>query len=422
MPFNIALSGIQAASSELGVIGNNVANGSTTGFKSSRAEFADVYAASGLGTSSLAIGSGTRLADVNQDFGQGTVNFTSKSLDLAINGQGFYRLNDGGTTVYSRAGSFNVDRDGFIVTSGNQNLTGFLADASGNITGAVGDLQVDTSNIDPVPTTSVTAGLNLPANDTVPASAWVGTATFGGTPPAPDTYNASTSTTIYDSLGNSHILGLFFIKTATANEWEIRAQVDGVDVDSSPASAPFTQVFNTNGGFNSGSSDAISLSWAPLDGSGAANGAVSPQVFSVDISDTTQFGSPFAVQALSQNGATTGRLDSIDVDNSGIIFGRYSNGLSRAMGQVTLSNFANPAALQPLGNTSWGETFGSGQPLTGEPGTASLGNIQSGALEDSNVDLTAELVKMILAQRNFQANAQTIRTADATTQTIINIR
>lgn len=422
MTFNVALSGIQAASGELSVVGNNVANASTNGFKSARAEFADVYAASSLGTGSVAIGNGVRLASVTQSFTQGTISFSSNSLDLAINGQGFFRLNDGGTTTYTRAGAFLVDREGNIVNSTGKRLTGYVADATGNITGAQGDLTIDTSNLSPTATSSVEVGFNLQSTSAVPASAWVGSPTFGSAAPAPDTYNNATSSTVYDSLGNSHLMSVYFIKTSTANQWDVRVQIDGVDVDSSPAAAPFTQVYNTNGSFNSGLSEAITLSWAPLDANGAANGASTPQSITLDLSSSTQFGSPFAIQSLLQDGASTGRLDSVDVDSTGVIFGRYSNGQSRAMGQITLSNFSNANGLQPLGDTTWGETFASGSALVGEPGTASLGVIQSGSLEDSNVDLTAELVKMIIAQRNFQANAQTIRTNDETTQTIINIR
>lgn len=422
MSFNVALSGIKAASGELGVVGNNVANASTNGFKSSRAEFADVYAASSLGTSSVAIGNGVRLASVTQSFSQGTISFSSNNLDLAINGQGFFRLNDGGSTTYTRSGAFLVDREGYIINSSAKRLTGYQADDVGNITGAEGDLKIDTSNLAPTQTSKVTVGLNLQSTAEAPDSPWVGSPTFGSAPPAPDTYNNATSSTIYDSLGNAHILTVYTIKTATPNTWDVRAQVDGVDVDNSPTATPFQQVYTSNGAFDQANSDPIRISWAPLDGDGAANGASTPQVFTIDITQSTQFGSPFAVQSLTQDGATTGRLDSVDVDKSGVMFGRYTNGQSRAMGQITLSNFTNPNGLQPLGDTTWGETFASGSALVGEPGTASLGVIQSGSLEDSNVDITAELVKMIIAQRNFQANAQTIRTADATTQTIINIR
>ncbi len=422
MTFNSALSGIQAATSELNVIGNNVANSSTTGFKSSSVLFSDVYASSALGTSSNAIGSGVRLSSVKQSFSQGNISFTNNNLDLSVSGQGFYRLNDSGSVVFSRAGSFGIDREGFIVNSSDQRLTGLLADNAGNITGAQGDLRVDAANIEPTSTSSVGVGFNVSSTTTPPAVAWVGSPNFGDPPPSPDTYNNVTSNTVYDSLGNSHIMSMYFIKTPTANQWDVRAQVDGVDVDAAPAAAPFTQVYNSDGSFNAASSEGISVNWAPLDASGNPNGATTPQSIAVTLSDSTQFGAPFSVQSMLQDGFTTGRLDSVDVGTNGLIFGRYTNGQSRPMGQLVLANFTNVNGLQALGDTSWGETFTSGPPLVGSPGSASLGVIQSGALEDSNVDLTNELVKMITTQRNFQANAQTIRTADQVTQTIINIR
>ncbi len=422
MPFNIALSGLQAASGELQIVGNNVANASTTGFKRSRGDFADVYASSALGTGSTAIGTGVRLSSVSQQFTQGTVSFTDNNLDLAINGEGFFRLNDAGSIVYSRAGTFGVDNEGYVVNTSNQRLTGFLADDSGTITGEQGDLQISTANLTPKSTATMNASLNLDSSAEVPAATWVGTPTFGGTPPASNTYNDATATTIYDSLGNSHVLSTYYIKTATPNTWDVRFQIDGVDVDSAGATAPFTQVFNANGSFDASSSENITLSWNPLDENGNANGATSPQATVIDITNSTQFGSPFAVQAMTQDGFTTGRLNSLEVDAGGVVFGRYSNGQSRALGQAVLANFSNSQGLQPTGDTSWAETFSSGVALVGAPGTASLGLIQSGALEDSNVALTDELVQLIVAQRNFQANAQTIRTADAVTQTIINLR
>lgn len=404
MVFNAALSGIQAASTDLNVIGNNVANAGTAGFKESSAQFSDVYAASALGTGSNAVGSGVKLSSVRQSFSQGTISFSNSNMDLAINGQGFFALDDGGTRVYSRAGGFGVDREGFIVNGSSQKLVGLLADDSGNITGAQGQLQIDSANIPPTSTTLVNVGLNLSANSAEPAAAWA-----GGANPAPNTFNNVTSTTVFDSIGNSHVLSLYFIKTSTVNEWEVRAQVDNTDVGGAS-----TLTFNTNGSFASSTPDPISLSYSPA--------GADPIAFDLDLTESTQFGSDFAVQSILQDGSATGRLDTIDVGSSGIIFGRYTNGQSRPMGQVQLANFTNVNGLQPLGDSSWGETFNSGPPLISTPGTASLGVIQSASLEDSNVDLTSELVELITAQRNFQANAQTIRTADTVTQTIINLR
>jgi len=247
--------------------------------------------------------------------------------------------------------------------------------------------------------------VNLYSNETPPAVAWVG----GSSPPS-NTYTSVTSTTLFDSLGNEHVMSLYFIKDATNNEWDVRIQVDNADV----ALTASQLLFNTNGTYKQTTPSPITASFNPT--------AADPMTITLDLSQSTQFGSPFAVESLLQDGFSTGRLDSVDVDNSGVILGIYTNGESRAMGQVQLANFNNTNGLQPIGNSSWAETFGSGPPLVSTPGTASLGVLQSSSQEESNVDLTSELVSLITAQRNFQANAQTIRTADTVIQTIINLR
>ena len=650
MAFNTALSGLQAASGDLRVIGNNVANASTTGFKESRAEFADVYANTSGGGGGNSIGSGVILSSVSQQFSQGQIRFTNNNFDLAVNGEGFFMLSENGSISYSRAGAFGVDKDGFITNAANAKLRGFLADSSGNITGAQGDLQISNSNLSPQATTGVSLSVNLDASATPPVNAFNAGFTPSN-PPAPSTYNTTTSTTIYDSLGNSHVMTSYFVKAPAENAWQVYVGVDGTDVTPTadtppvgapPASysqgelaAPFTLVFDSEGNMvpnnpaapplyygpgpvtgvntapvNSGSLPTLDLNELTINGvpiepsvgsddifsttdnrgsaiaiassinrstqqhgvtatvdattldlgvpalgdldpgdfsingtsiTGAvpndaalltlinnqtpvtgvtatqpggagtaitltaadgrniqvatdgaqANGATfanfnlnggaldqvqratyqlsipnnqgvtvggttptafgltvgpqagiiqtssdlisipnwsptggasSPQVFGLTFNDSTQYGSPFSVQALAQDGYSTGRLSGVDVGGSGVIFARYSNGQSLSLGQVALANFGNTQGLNPQGDTTWVETFGSGPALVGAPGTADLGVIQSGALEDSNVQLTDELVSLIVAQRNFQANAQTIRTADAITQSIINIR
>ncbi|MGH8612062.1 MAG: flagellar hook protein FlgE [Gammaproteobacteria bacterium] len=403
MPFDIALSGLNAASADLETISNNVANSATHGFKKSRAEFADVYATQ----SSNAIGRGVRLAAVTQQFGQGNLSITENPLDLAISGDGFFRLNDNGSTVYSRAGAFGVDRDGFIVNTQQQRLTGFIADAQGNLTGATGDLRVDTADLPPRVTTAIDVGANLDASQTVPANP------FNANDPL--SYNHSTSTTVYDSLGSSHIATMYYSKSAS-NQWQSYLFVDGNEVNQpggdALAFANDGSLFQINGGAGT---TTTSISFNP--GTGAA-----PMTLTMDYADLTQYGSPFGVNALSQDGFTIGRLSDVGVDDSGMLSGRYSNGQTRVLGQVVLSNFANSQGLRRLGDTNWAETFSSGAALTGAPGSGDLGLVQSGALEEANVDLTEELVNMITAQRNFQANAQVISTADQITQTIINIR
>ncbi len=425
MPFRIALSGLNSASDELRVVGNNIANASTNGFKKSRAEFADIYPATNLGTATNAIGSGVKVANIAQQFTQGNVSFTDNNLDLAISGQGFFRLNDGGTYVYTRAGAFGVDDDGYVVNSSSQRLTAYQADSNGNITGALDDLQLDTSDISPSASTLLTGVANLNAN------ADIISATFDRTDPT--TYNNSTSLTAYDALGNSVVTTMYFKKSA-ANTWKMHTWLSYTDSAGTTTNTEVlptgltagngaTLTFSSSTGALSSVSPAVGTSTSRVDlqavspGTGAAN-----MSFDVELSGTTQFGSGFSVSSLTQDGYTSGRLSGINIGTTGVVQARYTNGQTRTLGQVALANFSNPQGLQQLGNTSWADTSASGAALVGAPGSASLGLVQSGALEGSNVDLTEQLVNMITAQRNFQANAQVITTADNITQTIINIR
>ena len=437
MVFNTALSGIQASTKDLDVIGNNIANSATVGFKGARAEFADIYTYSAYGTGSSSVGSGVKLSRVHQSFATGTLSPTNNTLDLAVNGSGFFILSDQGAKVYTRAGQFKLDNENHIVNANNQRLTGLLADKSGAITGASGDLQINTANISPRASTLVTAGVNLYSQSKSPAVDWAGGAT-----PSTDTYNNVSSSTIYDSLGNSHVLSMYFVRAdstaaagapnaaspaGTENQWYVAFQIDNQNVPANvgPHNTDnlFRANFNTDGtfaGVTNTANAALPNNFIPL--SLNLNNGSNPLSLNIDLSDSTQFGSPFAVQSTQNDGYTTGSLAGLDIDDSGVILGRYTNGRTLTMGQIQLANFADPESLQNLGNTSWAETFSSGQPLVSGAGTGGLGLINSGRLEESNVDLTSELVKLIGAQRNFQANAQTIRTGDAITQTIINIR
>lgn len=405
MPFRIALSGLNAASAELRVVANNIANVSTTGFKKSRTEFADIYSVASLGNAGIAIGSGVSVAAVSQQFSQGNISFTDNGLDLAVSGQGFFRLSDQGSTVYTRSGAFSVNREGYIVNPQNARLTAYLADNNGNVTGALGDLQLNTSDISPQPTTSIAVGVNLDATAPIPPA-------FNITDPT--TYNNSTSLTVYDSLGTAHLSEIFYRKSA-ANTWETRLFIDGTEV------TPTTNgdlTFNPDGTLATPAGGQVAYNSFPILG---ANNLSLVLDYSAS-SPSTQFGSKFGVNFLDQDGFTTGRLSGLDISDNGIVQARFTNGQSRTLGQVALANFANLEGLRQLGDTTWAESFESGVALIGQPGTASLGLIQSGALEDSNVDLTEQLVAMITAQRNFQANSQVISAADTVTQTIINIR
>ena len=403
MPFAVALSGLNAASSDLAVTANNIANANTTGFKASRAEFADVFA---VGAQS--IGNGVAMSSVSQEFSQGGVDFTDRGLDLAISGEGFFTMSDRGVISYSRAGSFGVDRDGFVVNSQQQRLQIFPVANNGTFnTGPLTDLRLATADSPPQPTARAEFGINLPASAAVPA-----VPVFD--PANASSYNHSTAVTVYDSLGASHTLTAYFVKTATANEWAARFYVDGAPVGD--PLVPHTMTYSNLGVLTAPVGGGIALPPFAL-----TNGAA-PLAISADVLNSTQYGSQFGVNQLNQDGFASGRLSSIDVDANGVVFARYTNGRSEPLGQVALSNFANTQGLRQLGDTSWSDSFTSGDAVRGSPGTGSFGLIQSGALESSNVDLTEQLVNMITAQRNVQANAQMISTADQVTQTIINIR
>jgi len=405
MPFNLALSGLNAASADLNVTANNIANVNTHGFKKSRAEFADLFAVSMQGVSSTAVGNGVRLASVAQQFAQGNINFTDNALDLAVNGEGMFVVSAGGEKQYTRAGAFSVDREGHVVNSAGQRLQVFPP--AGNNTfnqGALTDLRLSTAESAPSATTSAELAINLPASADAPASP-----VFD--PDDPLSFNHTTSMTVYDSLGASHTATVYFAKGAADNEWITYTYIDGEAVG-----AGETLTFNADGRLVAPADGRITLPTFTPD-----NGA-NPLDLSFSYAETTQYGSSFGVSALRQDGYATGRLTGIDVDASGIVLARYTNGQSVPLGQVALARFDNPQGLQQLGNTNWGETFASGQPVLGVAGSSNFGAVQSGALEASNVDLTEQLVNMITAQRNYQANAQMISTADAITQTIINIR
>ncbi|HKS58095.1 MAG TPA: flagellar hook protein FlgE [Steroidobacteraceae bacterium] len=405
MTFRLALSGLNAAQADLTVTANNIANTATNGFKGSRAEFAELFSVSPQGVSSNAIGNGVRVSNVAQQFTQGNIDFTDNSLDLALSGQGFFILNDGGALAYTRAGAFQVDNQGFVVNARQQRLQVYPPSADGQFnTGALTDIQLVTSESAPAATTNVDVTLNLPANAAPPTVAVFDPANV-------NSYNNATSLTTYDSLGAAHTATMYFVKTANPNEWTTQLYVDGNAVGTAQ-----TLNYDNTGALTTPANGQIAFpAYTPATGA-------APMNMNFDFSDTTQYGGNFTVNAITQDGYTTGRLIGMDIDSTGVVQARFTNGRSLALGQVALANFSNPQGLQQLGDTNWAETFGSGQALRGQAGNSGFGLVQSGALEASNVDITAQLVNMITAQRNFQANAQMISTQDSITQTIINIR
>jgi flagellar hook protein FlgE len=438
MGFNIGLSGLRAATSDLNVTGNNIANAGTAGFKQSRAEFADVYAASVLGSGKNSQGSGVLLANVSQLFNQGNINYTQNALDLAINGAGFFQTSNNGDVSYTRAGYFGTDREGFLVNNFGYKLQGYAVDANNNLqSGIISDLQIQTASQAPRATENLDQVFNLNSTNTLPTST-----PFN--PNDPTTYNSSTSTNIYDTQGNSHVFTQYFIKTGP-NNWDMNVLIDGRNPDNPTLTTPSTVnlQFTTAGqldlpaliasaptGFSVTADGTIDLTtWVPAAPDNAippvwsGNGATAAAAgVNIDLRGATQFASTFAVNSVSQDGYTTGQLSGLEIDDTGVIFARYTNGQSNVQGQVTLANFANVQGLTPVGKTAWVQSFQSGEPVVGVPRSGTLGALQSGALEDSNVELSDQLVNLIVAQRNYQANAKTIETESAVTQTIINLR
>ncbi len=409
MSFQQGLSGLSASSKTLEVIGNNVANANTVGFKQSQAIFSDVYAASLTGSGNSLIGIGTRLTDVAQQFTQGNVTASNNPLDVAINGGGFFRMSNGGSVSYSRNGQFQLDRSGFIVNPEGARLTGYVADSRGILsTGAPADIMIRTADLPPQLTRTVDALLNLDSRQDVPLT----------TPFAmndPTTYNNATSVSVFDSLGNAHVLQTFFVKTG-AGTWAIYGAADENPLN---GGAPLgTLAFGTDGALTPASQAALPI----MANIPVTTGATPLLAVGLDYTGTTQFGASFAVNRLDQDGFTSGRLSGFGIAPDGTVMGRYTNGQSSVLGQVVLASFANPNGLHPLGGNLWAETAESGSPMVGSPTSGNLGALQSNAVEDSNVDLTAELVNMITAQRNYQANAQTIKTQDQVLQTLVNLR
>ncbi|WP_028453110.1 flagellar hook protein FlgE [Chitinilyticum aquatile] len=420
MGFQQGLSGLNASSKNLDVIGNNVANSQTVGFKSSRTEFADIYAST-FGSASNLAGIGVSVAAISQQFGQGNLTTTNNPLDVAITGNGFFRMSDqSGAISYARNGQFQVDKQGYIVNGGNGLfLTGWPVDAATNqfLEGSTPQpIKLEYSNIGAQATGasgSSNAGLQLGVNLNAQAKVIPAATPFSSSDPT--TYNYATSATIYDSLGVSHTQTMYFRRldpVATPNTWDVHFSVDGVDLP-----ALTTQlVFDTNGKLDLTATTNPTPISIPL-----TNGATTPLAFNMYFDKSTQYGSPNTVNSLTQDGYTDGVLTGISVSDEGVIQGRYSNSQTRNVAKVVLASFVNSQGLQPLGNNLWAESFSSGQPLINAPGAGSTGKLQSATVEDSNVDLTAELVNLIVAQRTYQANAQTISAQNTIMQTLVNL-
>ncbi len=445
MGFQQGLSGLNAASKNLDVIGNNIANASTVGFKSSRAEFKDVYASALSGAGTNNVGIGVNVGKIAQQFTQGNITITSNPLDLALNGQGFFQVTDGfNPTLYTRNGQFKVDREGFIVNNDNLKLLGYPADGLGVIQpGIARPLQLPTAGIEPNQTSEIALEFNVDSRSARTSPAAGGT---GLILKDPRTYNNATSLSVYDAKGQEIALTLYIQKGetdpgsgdtpyyvyATANGVPLETDSDGnpigLDAEGNPQSPWTTLVFPRTGGapiipstVNNPPNGLLNMN-IPVSTNSVGAQALDINGISVNLLGITENGSSFAVTDMVQDGYAPGQLTGILVEGNGIVTARYSNGQTKSAGQIELANFRSVESLQPLGGNVWARTFASGDPILGVPGDGNLGDLQSGAVEDSNTDITLELVNMITAQRVYQANAQTIRTQDQILQTITNLR
>ncbi|NIY88763.1 flagellar hook protein FlgE [Vibrio campbellii] len=397
MSFNIALSGLDATNTELNTISHNIANASTYGFKGGRTEFAAVYNGMQPG--------GVEVASISQNFDKnGSVTGTGRAMDLAINGSGFFVTKDHmGQMLYTRAGVFGTDKNNFVTANNGAKLQGYSVDNNANLqTGSVGDIKVSTSSLN----AKATDNLDFVANFDASATA-VDQAVYPFDSSDPNSFNSSYTTKVYDSLGNSHTVTQYFTKTSD-NEWQVNVEVDGAPT--TPATAQTVQ-FNTDGTLAS-----------PTGSFNVAFPAAGANAMSIDISlnGSTQFGAAFGVSTNNPNGYTSGELAGVRVEDNGMVYATYTNGQSQLQGQVVLADFANTQGLSKVSGTAWTQSFSSGAPIMGVPGTGTLGDLTPGALEGSNVDLTSELVALMTAQRNYQANAKTISTNDKLSQALFN--
>ena len=396
MSFNIALSGLDATNTELNTISHNIANASTYGFKGARTEFAAVYNGMQPG--------GVEVASISQNFDKnGSVSGTGRAMDLAINGNGFFVTKDSaGQLLYTRSGVFGTDKDNYVIGNTGAKLQGYSVDGNNNLlTGATGDIKISTSSLAAKATDKMEFIANLDATNSI-----VDQTVNPFDPNNTDSFNSSYTTKVYDSQGKPHTVTQNFTKTSD-NAWEVNVQVDG----GAGAVSTVAMTFNPDG--------SIATPTGAYNVSFPAAGA-NPMSIDIDLSGSTQFGTGFGVSTNNPNGYTSGELAGVRVEDNGMVYATYTNGQSQLQGQVVLADFANPQGLSKVSGTAWTQSFSSGAPVMGVPGSGTLGDLTPGALEGSNVDLTSELVNLMTAQRNYQANAKTISTNDKLTQALFN--
>ncbi len=423
-----AISGMSANGTYLSVVGDNIANLNTIGFKASRVSFADVMSQTITGIAGTSqVGRGVLLSRISPLFTQGSFETTGSALDLAIDGDGFFIVSDGGARYYTRAGQFSINKDGYIVNPEGLILQGFVVDSSGNITGTLGDLRVATTQSPAKITSSVDIAVNLDATATVATDPFTLDGNGDGVNDDPANYNFTTSLTVYDSQGGAHEITLYFVKTGD-NAWEVHyVQEDPANPGQLIEAGVQNLTFNEDGSLENDNATAINFDFGA--------GVITPQPITFNfgtgtgetpagngLDGTTQFASDFAVINLNQDGYGAGFLKNLIVSEDGIITGVFTNGQTRVIAQVALAKFLSPTGLSKMGRNLYAESYDSGQPIISAPDTSGLGRVLSNTLELSNVDLAEEFVKMISAQRGFQANSRVVTTTDELLQELVNLK
>jgi flagellar hook protein FlgE len=429
MSFYTSLTGLKGAQTQMSVISNNIANVSSNGFKKSRVEFGDIMTTGKTVAPSQLVGSGTVVKNIQQQFGQGSITQTSSALDLAISGEGFFAVRPGLTSSavnFTRNGAFTVDADRYVVDSNGANLLVYPVDGSGSVVASgiasARNLQLPLTSGDPKPTGAVTQSLNLPGSATVIPDQDIYTADdpyeFDRFNSA--TYNNTSNTTIYDSLGNPLTATTYYVRTSAADAgqptstWVAHTFVGDQELMPEGSNSALTLTFDNKGKLVT---PAGPTTYAAFD-----SGAGGMQTMSIDYTGSTQQSGAFTVASASQDGYPVGQLDNVTVGNDGVVTASFSNGNTEALGKIVMATFSNPNGLKQNGLQTWSASGDSGSPDFGMAGAQGIGGIQSGALEQANVDLTEELVDLIAAQRFFQANSKAIEASNNISETIMNIR
>ena len=418
MTLSVGLSGLQAAQTDLDTIGNNIANVGTVGFKSSTPIFADVYNTSLLGSAGVKTdpGQGVTTSSLSQLFTEGAITQTGNALDVAINGNGFFQVQTGsGSVAYTRDGSLQINANGFLTNDTGALVLGYAAPASGSVAtaaGAVGSIKIDQANIPAAATANLNLNVNVPTTGTP-----IDTATVPFSVTNPNSYNQSSASTVYDSLGTPSTLTTFYTQVSGSGPppvWQTHWELSDSTGAMIASGAGTTLTFNSSGALAGPAAGTINVATLP-DGATAL-------AINQNFAGSTLSALPFGVNSVNGDGSPGGQFAGIQIASNGNVVAQYTNGLTKVMGTITLANFQNPQGLTPISGNNWLPSATSGQAVTNPPGTGGLGTLESGSLEGSNVDLSAQLVNLIVAQQAYQANVQGINVDQQDVQKLLNLQ